>query len=59
MDTKKVERAIALLQSVLLDDAPSDNEFDRPIYEFLREVGGLPEAYVPAWERDDEKEVVV
>lgn len=43
-DNEKLERAIQLLKSVLLEST-IDNEFDEEISNFLKEINELPEGY--------------
>ena len=43
---EKLNTAIQLLQLILLESS-IENEFDKDIYNFLKENDALPEGYVP------------
>ncbi len=46
------KRAVELLQNVLLESS-MENEFDKDIYEFLKEENQLPDGYSPYWVMDE------
>lgn len=45
---EKLNQAIELLKAVLLESS-MENEFDKEIYEFLKENNALPDGYIPYW----------
>lgn len=46
---EKLDEAVGLLKNVLCDSGV-ENDFDKEIYEFLKENNELPEDYNPYWE---------
>lgn len=47
------QRAIDLLKAILLESG-MECEYDREIYELLKEANQLPENYIPYWQTDNE-----
>ena len=53
-DEKPYDEAVELLRGILCESG-QECEYDKDIYEFLKENNELPEDYTPYWEEEDEE----
>ena len=53
-EEKPYDEAVELLRGILCESG-QECEYDKDIYEFLKENNELPEDYTPYWEEEDEE----